>query len=516
MGVTVFLTLSAWLLGQAPPGDGVRLGLDEALELAVMQSHAMKSAQLNAQSAQSQVDQAWGQAFPRVDLSASYTRNIKQPNPFAGSNALSMLSGGAATPWLQYNESARLDGDPQTQPLSLQDFMARQQAAAASAGYAPDPDANPFMVENQFQVALVLTQTLYNGAVFDGIRAAKVVDRMARLGVAREAQRVVKQTGEAFYGALLLRERRKVLENSVTRIENTVGEVRSRVERGILPQLNLLSAEVELANLKSMQLQAERAEAAAHDGLAILLGMPPGTHLELVGELNPKDLPDLKLLGESEALGEAYTRRPDLLQLEKQIEALRIQESATRAGYLPSIKAVLQLAYVGSVPDDRDSFENPGGDPFRYQRHSRGLFDKSYWGGAASVGVQLNWNLFDGFSTGASVDKDRFQTEQVEVQAALLRDQIRFEVQEAYRRLRTAKEQLAIQAQNVSRAELSYQHAEARVKEGVSSSFDLRSVSQQLDESRFQELQAVHDLQVAKLQYNVAIGQPVDLPEEAH
>ena len=83
---------------------------------------------------------------------------------------------------------------------------------------------------------------------------------------------------------------------------------------------------------------------------------------------------------------------------------------------------------------------------------------------------------------------------------------IRVEVESALRGVRSAHTRMLNQQKNVDRAELNFKYAEARLKEGVATPLEVRSASDQLDQSRLGYLQAVHDFLVARSAYETAMG----------
>jgi outer membrane protein TolC len=65
-------------------------------------------------------------------------------------------------------------------------------------------------------------------------------------------------------------------------------------------------------------------------------------------------------------------------------------------------------------------------------------------------------------------------------------------------------------------AELNYNHMSERVQEGVASQLELREASDQLDQSRLNYLQAVHDYLVARTDLETALGQPLTPTSESY
>ena len=498
------------------PQDGpIVVHLEEAVELALMNNFALRRARIADKDAQAQVSQEWARVWPSVDGTATYTRNITAPNPFAGSGAGGVFSGFDAIGWLAFNEDQRQDGDPETNGISFGEFQQRSAAGLANAGVVVDPDANPFLVENQINLGLVVRQVLYDGAVFAGLRGTDILEETAKVGVDVEAHKTVQDTSAAFYGALLAARQTEILKKSVSRTQTTVDETKKRVDQGVVPRFQLLTAEVELANLQTELARAENAAARSIDDLRLILGLPAGPALEVRGELTldgvGADLPQ-----PSEALEVAMQNRPDLKQARLAVEGGEVQEDATWGEFMPKLNAVANISLAGSIPDDRSfTVSADNGDPFAVRVDENGVFSDAFWFSSISVGLSLEWNIFDGFETWNRLKRDRLATERARVDLEQARTVITLEVQQSVRELNTARQQIATQERNRQRAELNYDHAQVRVREGVSNQFELRQASEQLDESRFNYLQAVHDFLVARVAYLVAIGTPPILGAKA-
>ena len=488
-----------------PESGPVIVRLNEAVELALVRNYALRRARLDNETIRETIRQDWSPVWPQVDGTATYTRNLEVPNPFAGTGVGNAFGAFDATGWLAFNQQQRLDGEDE---ITLEEYIRRTNDGLANAGVVIDPDANPFLVENQFNLSLVIRQTLYDGAVFAGLRGTEVAEEIGEAGIDDEALRTVQQTASAFYGALLAARQTEILKKSVARTQATVDETKKRVQQGVVPQFDLLTAEVELANQQTDLARAQNQARNALDDLRLVIGLPAGLPLQVRGELTlaglPADLPTA-----NEALELAFENRPDIKRAVLTVEASEIQESATWAEYLPTLSAVANLSYIGSVPDDRSfTVSANNGDPFAVERQTSGFFSDNFWFSNISVGLEMQWNIFDGFATTARLALDRVATQRARVDLEESRANIHVEVERSLRDLDTARQQINTQERNRDRAEQNYQHAQVRVREGVSSQFELRQASEQLDESRFNYLQAVHDFLVARITYLVAIGTP--------
>jgi outer membrane protein TolC len=185
-----------------------------------------------------------------------------------------------------------------------------------------------------------------------------------------------------------------------------------------------------------------------------------------------------------------------------------------RAEYLPRLSAVANFNYTGRVPDDRELTLSDPNDPFAFSTQDRGFFEDSFWNPAFSVGLQLSWNIFNGFQTTARVEQQQVAVRRAEIEYEQARRGVELEVRRALRNLQDARQRIDNQDQNVQRAETNYQFVSQRVQQGVSNQLELREASDQLDQSRLNYLQAVHDYLVARSAFEAAVGIPIMTPAD--
>ena len=145
----------------------IGLSLDEAIQIALERAYSVRLAELDVATSRAQVREAYGGLFPRVEVSSSYTRNVVQANPFAGSSAGGIFGSLGAVGWLQYNEAARQDDDPTTEPLTLTEYNRRVLEGQRAIGFDPAAEAGQPVRDRQPvpQHALVQPAALQRGGV---------------------------------------------------------------------------------------------------------------------------------------------------------------------------------------------------------------------------------------------------------------------------------------------------------------------------------------------------------------
>lgn len=491
------------------------LTLDEALQIALVQNYVVRSTRLDVANANAQIREAWGQVLPQVDVTSSYTRNLKSANPFAGSEAGGLFSSFGFIDWLSYNENARTDDDPTTQPISFDEFGDRQREGLEEIGATFGGSDNPFAVPNEFLGGITVEQTLFSGSAFAAIKAASRLKDINQRALARQEHILIDEVRQAFYTALLAQEQEDVQLQSVQRTVATLNDVSKRVTQGVAPKFERLTAEVELANLETQLVQVQNQAFTALDALKMDLGIPVEQPLQLRGELEADDEAFFVNVSVDDAVDEALANRPDLDQARLAVELRRIDKDVTRSQYMPAITAFANLNYMGRVPDDRSVIAATD-DPFTFTQRTNNFFSQNYWNPSVAAGVRLTWNIFNGFQTSARVQQKQVAVDKAQVDYDQALQAVQLEVGTALRDLEAARRRIESQEQNVERAELNYEYAQQRLSEGVATHLEERNASEQLDLSRLNYLQAVHDFLVARSAFQTAIGKPLTPPSGLH
>jgi outer membrane protein TolC len=507
------LTAALVLLGdptaraQTAPADSVTLTLDEAVEIARVQNLTLQAARLDVATAEAQVRETRAALLPSVSLASSYTRNVVSANPFAGSSAGGLFSSFAFVDWLAYNERARTDSDPATSPVSFTTYQDSVQAGYDRAGISRASDGgNPFSVPNQFQNNLSVSQTLFNWAALKAPEAARRYLELNRSLVERQEQVVADAVRQGYYGALLADAQVRVVRQALERALASEAEIARRVEAGVLPKFQRTTAEVQRGNLEAQLVVAENAAALARESLKLTLNLPPDRPLALRGSL--ESLPVTEGVDAAALTTEALARRPDVAQARIGLALRRFDREVTRSNLFPTVSAFANLGLSGSVPDNRTGVERvPGSNsPFAFRETTTGFFSSNYWQRSLSVGLRLNWTVFDGFRTRAQLQQKQIALDKAALDLARVEQAVRLDVERARLNLQSAQRRMTSTAQNVARAEENYRIVETRLFEGVTTQLELRQASDALDQARLQYLQALYDARVARSALDTAVG----------
>lgn len=479
------------------------ISLNEAIEIALVNSYVLQRSRLGVEEADAQIREARSSVYPQIGGAANYTRNLKTPNPFAGSNAEELFTSFAAIDWLFYNERQRIDGNP---TLPFGDYLDRQSEGLREAGIERSGSSNPFAVENQFILGVSANQALYNGAAFAAIRGAEHFKTVIREQLERDTQNLVKDVRTTYLGALLAQEQVKLLETSLTQLIETKREISLMVDQGILSRFDRNSLEVEVVNLETNLIAAKNGAALAVRSLNIILGIPMDQSLILSDSFHDFT-PTLPEVGTQDGAYEiALNLRPDIKQVEGAIRLRQEERNLTRSAYFPVLNAFADYAFIGSVPQNRVQTIADADVDFKYTKNERGFFDPSYWNASLAVGLRLQWSLFDGFRTSARIQQVNVNIKRAELDAIMLRESIFLEIDQTLRNLEASWKRIESQRRNIQLAELNYEDAKSRLREGVGTRLEERQASNLLDQSKLNYLVAVHDFLNARAAYDNVLG----------
>ncbi|HXI82575.1 MAG TPA: TolC family protein [Verrucomicrobiae bacterium] len=325
-----------------------------------------------------------------------------------------------------------------------------------------------------------ISQLLYQGGrVSAAVRAAKLSDQIAVLGFQKAVADTILDVRKAFYQILLNKAIAEVREQSVTLLEQQLLDAQSRYDVGAVPRFNVLRAEVELANAKPPLIRAQNDLRISKESLVKLLAIDSTTQTNdftpinfegtLAYEHRAWDLPT--------ALQQGLEHRPELLQAEQQIGVAKANVKVASSGYKP------EASVFGNYGWHDDTFFNSP--------------DATREGWTA--GASVTWALFDGMLTRGKVSEARALLQEANLDYADTRRQVELDVRQAYSDYLQTIELIEAQKKTVEEAEESLRLARARFQAGTGTQLDVLSAQTALTDARSNEVQALHD-------YNVAIA----------
>ena len=401
----LILTLCLAATGTFASVAQMRLTLDQALDLALSENPTVKVAEMEVQRYDYVKRQTWGGLLPQVSVTGQVNHSFIVQ---------------------QMSKGFSLGNDPYT---TLSGAVDASVPLFAPQGYR-------MMKMNDKQMATA-------------VEAA----RSSRITLTAEVKK-------AFYNILLAEQSLDVLRESQATVQRTVDDTSVQYENGLMSEYDLLTAQVQLSNLKPSILQTENSIRIAKLMLKMYLSIPEQVEIEVEGEL---DAMRDKVLAGTEGLTTDTSDNSDLRTLELQEDLLRLQLKAENASRLPTIGAfgnfTLTGNNMGSVSFDQATMEMTT------------IKDGYFWQNPLSAGIRVSVPLFSGLT-----------------------------------KMNRSRETMYAQELTVEQARKAYSISDTRYRAGAGTILELNSAQLAQTQAQLNYSQAIFDYLTAKAEYDRIVG----------
>jgi outer membrane protein TolC len=289
----------------------------------------------------------------------------------------------------------------------------------------------------------------------------------------------------SYYNLLRMKKLEEVQEQGVQAAERNLEQVEAFYTIGSNTKADVLQARVRLANTQLSLITARNNHQLARAKLANDLNLPLEEDYEIVEAIAIKPV-QLDLKEEVEYM---YTHRSDLLSLRSRVQSAKSGLMAAQNSRWPTLTAYFQYGW-----NDREFPENAN------------FFKSEYsWG----MGVSLNFNLFDRFSTKSTIMSAKAQSRISEYNLQLGKLDAVYEVQQLMLSLNETTERINLSDETVSQAEENLRLAEERYRVGAGTILETIEAGVLLTEAKANLVQAQCDYLIAKADFLRATGREV-------
>ncbi|MBW1975132.1 MAG: TolC family protein [Deltaproteobacteria bacterium] len=358
--------------------------------------------------------------------------------------------------------------------------------------FASGPADSDYQDQTINSASVRLTQVLFSGlSLLQGYKKAKVVHELRKAETHLETMNVVLDIQTAFLRYLKAKEEKNRLEHSVERLQKNVAMAEDFFRERLVSQAELLQARVDLEEAKQ---ELERATASVLTSLGTLnslLDFPPYAKVKYVGRLLsfPVDIP----ISLEECLWFGLTRRPEIVVLEKNIEAAEKDVKIAFGETLPRVEASVSYVEYG-----RD-YKEPGyfyGYPYDRDQTNH------YW----NASIRLFWSFGLGGEEFYRVNSARIEVMRLRERLAEVKRSVQVEIGNQYRWVEEARRRIGMSQKTVELAQKAYMQAEERFRLGVGSLMDLLDAQARLTRAEASRNQAYLDFQLSLARLYHAMG----------
>jgi outer membrane protein TolC len=434
----------------------------QVAQRAVANSAAVEQRQASARAAEAQEDEATSRLWPKLTLSARYTRLSPVDNSLGGGGG--SLVGTTAQP------------DPVTGQLP------------ANAPLFPY-NVNFPNPENQYELKAALSvpvsDYLYRTNV--AIEAAEHSSDAARYNEEATKLDVAANARLAYYDWVRALGQQIVAEEALANFRAREKDAKVFYEAGTLPKAQMLGSQAQTKNAEVLATRAQHFTKIAEERLRTITYDPNPKATYKVGEdLRSAPAPMPQVLDTSALVSEAQGKRAEFKALKQQEQALEGLASLARSENYPRLD--VNANYIYGNPNQR-------------------YFPlKEEWNPSWDVSAVLSWTPTDTARANAVTAQQEAKIAEVRAQRRMLVENLRLEVTQAVQGVEEADATLGSAREALAAAEESYRGRRELFRIGQGSLVDLNDAEVALTRARLEVINAHIDARTSRVRLEHALG----------
>jgi outer membrane protein TolC len=326
-------------------------------------------------------------------------------------------------------------------------------------------------------------QSIIDRQSYHGWKASEHVVDAANLGYEGACDLAILAAANLYLSSQSAAARIEAAQSQVTAADALYKLAKDKHDTGTATGVDVLRAQVQLANDKQALLAAQNQYKQSLVVLARTLGMSPGTPLELADPLSFRPLPPLQA---ERLLPGALLARPDYLALASERQATVERQRANRARYYP------KLSIGGSY----------------------GEFGRSIGGvtGIGGIQAQIDITVFDRDRTGEG-QQITAQLRRIDYQITDLRRGIEEDIREALLNIESTAQQVVVAKEGQELAQRELELTQDRFQSGTANNVEVVTAQDQLARAQENYILAVSSHTGAKFALAAALADTKDIGE---
>ena len=348
---------------------------------------------------------------------------------------------------------------------------------AIQANFGQTQAAFEFMENNFYQYRTTAGVPIFTGGRITGtINATKADYRSAKAQSETTKQDLKIEVANTYIQVLRAQQNLRVVKRTVKSLGWHLLDADNLHQNGLASRTDLLSAKAAHAAARQEKIRASNAlkiAIAAHNRIT-------GRAVDEPLKLDELNLKDITAADYDELVLSALRNRPEIDVLGHKETALRHRAKAIKGDKLPQIGANAGYNYL----------------------ENRNLVDEGFW----SVGVSLNWKLFDGQITENSRNSIMRQAESTYEQRRELATLIELQVHQAYLSLSESMQRINVAEEGLNAATENLRMVKDRYREGITNNTEVLDAETLLTKSDSNLANAKYDAVLADLMLKRATG----------
>jgi outer membrane protein TolC len=354
-----------------------------------------------------------------------------------------------------------------------------------------------FVLKNNFSSNLTVSQLIFDGRYFIGIKATKDFTRSAALQKQLSDIDVKYNVAKAYYQAATAQESKGLLSENLKLVEKLLNDTREVYKEGLIEELDVNRLELVQSQLQSqINLQNQLAQVAL-DNLKFQMGLPLADEILLKDDINT-----LKTsIGVDNNSTLDVTQRSEYELLQTAIRIRGYDVAQRRSGYFPSLFGFLNYGWQAQSNNFGDLFRSktttyPDGD----------TRTRNQWFDQGLVGITLRIPIFDAGQKMANVKQAKLEQQKTMNDFENFKNAAELQFRASKSSFTAALFDEANNQRAVSLSEKIFKINQIKYKEGIGNSFELVQSETEFTTNQLKYMQSVLNLLNSKADLDKALG----------
>jgi outer membrane protein len=328
------------------------------------------------------------------------------------------------------------------------------------------------------------SQILFDPSYIVGVQASKTYRELSEKNLARTKIETAVTVTKAYYLILLLKERQKVIDANISRMEKLFNDTKALYQNGFVEKIDLDRVTVAYNNVNSEKDKFKRMTEMSERNLKFQVGLPESATVVITDSLDAEAIKNLNV----DAGNPDVSKRIEYSILKTQEQLQEFNLKRYKGQYLPSL-----IAY-GSLTTSA-------------QRTEFNIFKSGYrWYPTGVIGATLSLNIFDGLQKENRIRQEKLNLRIINNNLNNFNNAVTLEVTSARSALLDALSSLRTQDENLQLANSVSRTTKLKYDQGVGSNLEVMEAETSLKESQGNYFNALYDAVLAKINLEKALG----------
>ncbi len=319
-------------------------------------------------------------------------------------------------------------------------------------------------------------QPIYNQSLITGLKANKPNEDIAGLNEAQTRQTIIYNIASTYYQIITAQKQLDLLKGNRERIERMLKVAELQATAGVAKKVDVKQVQVNLNNVTAQISVAENTLDLARNNLRNAMGIYDNRPIVLTDTARWLHYqPEI-----TQSVGFQFRNTLSWKLQEKQVELYDINAQSIKARGVPTLSAFARYGLNGFGAEFDKVFARQ--------------FDFS------TVGIKLNWSLFDGFRRNAQYHQAIVQRDNARLNQEINLANENMQYQNAQSQYKQARSVLGTNQENVTLAAQVYDNTSLQYKEGVGSLSDMLNAEASYREAQNNYIQSLIRFYLAQLE----------------